>query len=259
MTGSKGPTGAEGMDGMKGGTGAKGMTGSKGMTGAKGMTGSKGATGDKGMDGATGSVGPTGDKGMDGATGSVGPTGSKGMTGSQGPTGEGPTGPTGSKGMTGTKGMTGAKGPTGEVGPAGPAMIPIFFNSGEENFADGDYIGQGSAHGATDTNGFQRTQKIIGATGDLTDLIVHIPNGAGTGETWKISVVVDGVTQANNFCTITGAATDCQGQGTGGTWSSDVDLTDIADRITVLVESTSGAGGTPGPISATLLFEPDGS
>jgi hypothetical protein len=200
------------------------------------------------MKGATGPQGPTGPKGMTGAQGNDGMKGMTGATGPQGPTG--PKGMTGAQGEQGMKGATGATGPQGDTGPQGPSTLVIRFNSGAEDFTDGDYIGTG-----IHTSMLIRAQQVVGVAGSVTGLYVDLdegpdPLGIITGsQTWTITLFKNGASETSIECTISEATNSCSDL----TGSVAVAATDL---VTIQIVSTGAAGAQDAHITGALLLTP---
>jgi hypothetical protein len=187
----------------------------------------------KGMKGMTGATGPAGPQGATGATGN---DGMKGMTGATGP--------------AGPQGATGATGPQGDTGPQGPSTLVIRFNSGAEDFTDGDYIGTG-----IHTSMLIRAQQVVGVAGSVTGLYVDLdegpdPLGIITGsQTWTITLFKNGASETSIECTISEATNSCSDL----TGSVAVAATDL---VTIQIVSTGAAGAQDAHITGALLLTP---
>ena len=133
-------------------------------------------------------------------------------------------------------------------------MISIYYNSGEEQFQHNDYIGQGSSSAVSDNS-----VKVLGQAGEVIDMFVHLQFAPGTGETWRISVSIDGTEDADAFCDISNAETTCQGTvNDDGPWDNVQNLM-AADLLSVRVVSQTGVDAEApqdSAIAVTLLFRP---
>src|SRR5207244_1743172 len=174
--------------------------------------------------GVAGATGPTGDTGAIGPTGLTGPTGPTGATGDTGATGA--TGPTGATGDTGPTGPTGATGPTGPTGPTG-ATGTNFIMSGPQGIGNA-----GNTYNAP-----------VPAIMTLSHLYVTCDTAPGVGRSYTFTAKKGATTIAT--CTISGAATSCQGAGTSTSFS--------AGDVLTWAQTSSGS---PGSSTASVALAP---
>ena len=172
-----------------------------------------------------------------GLPGPTGPTGPQGATGPQGI--HGGTGPAGATGATGADGATGATGADG----VSTAVLLFGGSAGNKQAADTTLVmspGNGNGTALVDTDGLG----IPLPDGTLSRLLVKAGGAPGTGESFTITVTVDGSATAIT-CTIADSDTSC----------SDLVNTDpvtAGEAVNVISVSTSGA--TPQKLSYSLSF-----
>ena len=209
------------------------------------------------------SIGSTGATGATGAQGPTGATGATGATGSTGP--QGPTGPTGPTGATGATGSTGATGPAGVVA----ATLPLSYNSGAQTVSipTAVYDVPGHTSGLTKfttaTGGY--TGSAVTAATDCSDFVSPTCLNSGTLPADLSSVASAGAITAGTTLSAGGNGMGVQlayyqsgvtfTGTTGCTWT--FTITGPTNAIftyanaapitgTALVQSSSGAGFTPG-------------